>query len=230
MQRTHPEDVARVQEFIDRDVVRLVHREVLRHGASLRLELAPTLLPVLGDRVQLQQVIINLVLNALQAMTSVTDRRRVVLIGSQRRDDGRVVVAVADTGVGIEAKSMDKLFNAFFTTKPSGMGMGLSICRSTIRGRAQRFSSFCRRARRDSDCPLRLALLLRSRVLQRGQARAKPLLWLHCAPAFCSLRTLNALTDLLKPLRMSSPTASTSASASTSACTFASTRIWPLSA
>jgi PAS domain S-box-containing protein len=114
------------------DVVRLVQREALRHGASLRLELAPTLPSVLGDRVQLQQVIINLVLNALQAMASVTDRRRVVLIRSQRHDDGRVVVAIADTGVGIEAKSMDKLFKAFFTTKPSGMGMGLSICRSII--------------------------------------------------------------------------------------------------
>jgi PAS domain S-box-containing protein len=123
------------------DVVRLVHREVLRHGASLRLELAPTLPPVLGDRVQLQQVIINLVLNALQAMASVTDRRRVVLIRSQRRDDGRVVVAVADTGVGIEAKSMDKLFNAFFTTKPSGMGMGLSICRSIIEAHGGQISA-----------------------------------------------------------------------------------------
>jgi signal transduction histidine kinase len=118
-----------------------VHREVLRHGASLRLELAPTLPPVLGDRVQLQQVIINLVLNALQAMASVTDRRRVVLIRSQRRDDGRVVVAVADTGVGIEAKSMDKLFNAFFTTKPSGMGMGLSICRSIIEAHGGQISA-----------------------------------------------------------------------------------------
>jgi PAS domain S-box-containing protein len=114
------------------DVVRLMHREALRHGASLRLELAPALPPVLGDRVQLQQVIINLVLNALQAMASVTDRRRVVLIRSQRQDDGRVVVAVADTGDGIDAKNMDKLFRAFFTTKPSGMGMGLSICRSII--------------------------------------------------------------------------------------------------
>jgi PAS domain S-box-containing protein len=114
------------------DVVRLMHREALRHGASLRLELAPSLPPVLGDRVQLQQVIINLVLNALQAMASVTGRRRVVLIRSQRQEDGRVVVAVADTGDGIDAKSMDKIFQAFFTTKPSGMGMGLSICRSII--------------------------------------------------------------------------------------------------
>jgi PAS domain S-box-containing protein len=130
--KSEPEKaLLRINDVIG-DVVRLVHREALRHGASLRLELAPTLPPVLGDRVQLQQVIINLVLNALQAMASVTDRRRVVLIRSRRKDDGRVVVAVADTGVGIEAKSMDKLFNAFFTTKPSGMGMGLSICRSII--------------------------------------------------------------------------------------------------
>jgi PAS domain S-box-containing protein len=121
----------RINDVI-RDVVRLVQREALRHGASLRLELAPTLPSVLGDRVQLQQVIINLALNALQAMASVTDRRRILLIRSQQHGDGRVVVAVADTGVGIEEKSMDKLFRAFFTTKPSGMGMGLSICRSII--------------------------------------------------------------------------------------------------
>jgi len=114
------------------DVVRLVQLEAFRHGASLRLELAPALPLVRGDRVQLQQVTINLVLNALQAMASVTGRPRIVLIRSQRHDDGRVVVAVADTGMGIEAKHVDKLFQAFFTTKSSGMGMGLSICRSII--------------------------------------------------------------------------------------------------
>ena len=114
------------------DVVWLVQREALGHGVSLRLELAPVLPSVLGDRVQLQQVIINLVFNAIQAMSSVTDRPRKLLIRSQQHEDGQVLVAVADTGIGIETKNVNKLFKAFFTTKPSGMGMGLSICRSII--------------------------------------------------------------------------------------------------
>jgi signal transduction histidine kinase len=113
-------------------VVRLVRRDALAHGALLRLELAPALPVVLGDRVQLQQVLINLVINAIQAMASVTDRPRDLWIRSQQRDAGHVLVAVTDSGSGIDAKSMNELFKAFYTTKPSGMGMGLSICRSII--------------------------------------------------------------------------------------------------
>jgi signal transduction histidine kinase len=114
------------------EVVRLVRREALVHGASLRLELAPALPTVSGDRVQLQQVLINLVINAIQAMASLTDRPRDLWIRSQQRDDGHLLVAVIDSGCGIDASCMDELFKAFFTTKPSGMGMGLSICRSII--------------------------------------------------------------------------------------------------
>lgn len=114
------------------DAVRLVQRETLGHRASLRLELAPALPSVLGDRVQLQQVIINLVINAIQAMASVSDRPRKLLIRSQQHEAGHVLVAVADSGIGIEAKSVNQIFTAFFTTKPSGLGMGLSICRSII--------------------------------------------------------------------------------------------------
>ena len=114
------------------DVVRLVQRETLGHGASLQLELAPALPFVLGDRVQLQQVIINLVINAIQAMASLTDRPRKVLIRSQQHEPGHVLIAVADSGIGIEPTHLSQLFTAFFTTKPSGMGMGLSICRSII--------------------------------------------------------------------------------------------------
>ena len=85
-----------------------------------------------GDRVQLQQVIINLVVNGIEAMQSVTDRPRELVIRSQPDETGRVLVTVTDSGVGISAENADRLFNAFFTTKSSGMGMGLSICRSIV--------------------------------------------------------------------------------------------------
>ena len=124
-----------------REGSRLVQREAITHGASLRLELAPELPSILGDRVQLQQVIINLVINAIQAMASVTDRPRTLLIRSQKSEDGRVLVAVRDSGTGIEAKSVNKLFKAFFTTKPSGMGMGLSICRTIIEAHSGQVSA-----------------------------------------------------------------------------------------
>jgi PAS domain S-box-containing protein len=123
------------------EVVRLVQREMLANGASLRLDLAPALPVVLGDRVQLQQVLINLAINAIQAMASVADRPRDLWIRSQQRDDGHVLVAVIDSGCGIDANSMKELFKAFFTTKPSGMGMGLSICRSIIEAHGGRVSA-----------------------------------------------------------------------------------------
>ena len=130
--RAEPEQAPLDINDVIRDAVRLVQREILRHGASLRLKLAPALPSILGDRVQLQQVIINLVINAIQAMASVTDRPHNLLIRSQQHEAGHVLVAVADSGVGIETKNVNQLFTAFFTTKPSGLGMGLSICRSII--------------------------------------------------------------------------------------------------
>ena len=87
---------------------------------------------VRGNRIQLQQVIINLVINAVQAMATVTDRERVLFIRTQRQDSDQVLVAVEDAGVGIEPGKADRLFSAFYTTKPDGLGMGLSICRSII--------------------------------------------------------------------------------------------------
>ena len=104
-----------------------MQQEVLSHRVSLRLELAPTLPAVLGDRVQLQQVIINLIVNGMEAMAPVTDRPRELVVRSQLDDGGQVLVAVQDSGVGIDPENAKQLFNAFFTTKPGGMGMGLSI-------------------------------------------------------------------------------------------------------
>ncbi|WNC95076.1 AAA family ATPase [Paraburkholderia sp. FT54] len=114
------------------DVVALVQREVLNHRVSLRLELASGLPPLLGDRVQLQQVLINLVINGIQAMTDIGDNSRELLIESHRDSDGHVIVAVQDSGPGIDPKDTNRLFDAFYTTKADGMGMGLSICRSII--------------------------------------------------------------------------------------------------
>ena len=116
-----------------REAILLVQREVLSHGVSLRTELASGLPPVLGDRVQLQQVVINLLINGVEAMAPITDRPREIVIRSQQQDAGQVHVAVQDSGIGIDSATAEQLFSAFFTTKPSGMGMGLSISRSIIR-------------------------------------------------------------------------------------------------
>jgi signal transduction histidine kinase len=114
------------------EVIALMQRELISHRASLQMELAPALPMVLGDRVQLQQVIINLVMNGVEAMQSVTDRPRELMIRSRQDETHQVLVSVTDCGVGISAENADRLFNAFFTTKSSGMGMGLSICRSLV--------------------------------------------------------------------------------------------------
>lgn len=115
-----------------RETIGLMQREVFSHQVSLRMELIPALPTILGDRIQLQQVIINLVMNGIEAMQSVTDRPRELLIRSRQPDKQLVLVSVTDCGVGISVENADRLFNAFFTTKSNGMGMGLSICRSII--------------------------------------------------------------------------------------------------
>jgi PAS domain S-box-containing protein len=121
-----------------REVIALVQRELISHGVSLRMELAPALPTILGDRIQLQQVIINLVMNGIEAMQSVTDRPRELVIQSRQDETHRVLTSVTDCGVGISAENSDRLFNAFFTTKSSGMGMGLPICRSIMEGHGGR--------------------------------------------------------------------------------------------
>jgi signal transduction histidine kinase len=109
-----------------------VQRELISHQVSLRMELGPALPMVLADRVQLQQVMINLVMNGIEAMRSVTDRTRELVIGSLQETQEAVLVSVSDRGVGISTEIADRLFDAFFTTKSGGMGMGLAICRSIM--------------------------------------------------------------------------------------------------
>jgi signal transduction histidine kinase len=118
-----------INKVID-DVIALIRREINVHSISLRLDLGSSLSPVLGDRVQMQQVVMNLLMNGIQALSPVTGRRRELRIRSRESD--QILVAVEDSGVGIEPENLRRLFDVFFTTKPDGMGVGLSICRSII--------------------------------------------------------------------------------------------------
>ena len=115
-----------------REVIALLLSELQRNGVILRSELADALPPVTGDRVQLQQVILNLLLNASDAMSSVDDRPRQLMIRTERDEGDRVRLAVQDTGVGFDPQDMHRLFEAFYTTKSDGMGIGLSVSRSII--------------------------------------------------------------------------------------------------
>jgi signal transduction histidine kinase len=119
---------------VTREVIALLLTELQRNGASLQLQLAHDLPAATGDRVQLQQVILNLLRNACEAMVDVHDRPRQLLIRTEREDGDRVRVSVRDAGVGVDPQNMNKLLDAFYTTKADGMGIGLSVSRSIIEG------------------------------------------------------------------------------------------------
>jgi signal transduction histidine kinase len=114
-----------------RGMIVLLHNEAARYGISVRTHLAVDLPQVMGDRVQLQQVVMNLIVNSIEAMKD-ADGTRELAIASQRADNERVLVSVSDTGVGLPPQQADQIFKAFFTTKAHGTGMGLSISRSII--------------------------------------------------------------------------------------------------
>jgi signal transduction histidine kinase len=120
-----------VNEFVN-EVVDLTQSEMVRNSVRLRVEFVDDLPRVPGDRIRLQQVMLNLIVNAVEAMLTIEDRHRALLIASGSFDDNAVRIAVSDNGPGIDPQTADHIFDAFSTTKPDGMGMGLAISRSII--------------------------------------------------------------------------------------------------
>jgi len=127
---TSQRELVDVNEVI-REMIVLLSSEATRYAISVRMELVADLPHVMGDCVQLQQVLMNLMMNSIDAMRDV-DGTRELVVGSQRAESGQVIVSVSDSGVGLPPRQADQIFNAFFTTKPHGTGMGLSISRSII--------------------------------------------------------------------------------------------------
>jgi C4-dicarboxylate-specific signal transduction histidine kinase len=123
------------------EVIALIQNEMAKKGISVRTQLAQTLPAIQGDRVQLQQVILNLLINAVEAMSEMTEGLRELLISTAKTDSEGVLVAVRDSGPGLAPEGLERLFEAFYTTKPGGLGMGLSICRSIIEAHGGKMSA-----------------------------------------------------------------------------------------
>jgi C4-dicarboxylate-specific signal transduction histidine kinase len=114
------------------EITRLTRAAMSEHGISVTMQLSEGLPPILGDRVQLQQVILNLIMNAIEAMSGVTEGSRELLISTGEAESDSVLVTVSDSGPGLPQANLERIFEAFYTTKSSGLGMGLSICRSIV--------------------------------------------------------------------------------------------------
>jgi signal transduction histidine kinase len=117
---------------IIREVIALIADEAKKSSVTIRTRFADEDLSVFSDRVQLQQVVLNLLMNAMEAMTTVDERAREVVITTRHVDPDQVQVTVEDSGIGISADTASRIFEPFYTTKSGGMGMGLSICRSIV--------------------------------------------------------------------------------------------------
>jgi signal transduction histidine kinase len=126
---------------IVQEVLGLVQGEIKKQKVTVRTELASDLPPVLADRVQVQQVVLNLMNNAIDAMSPITDRAHVLRVRSAIHDGNGVSLSVEDSGVGIDPKNAERIFDAFFTTKANGTGLGLAICRSIIEAHGGRLSA-----------------------------------------------------------------------------------------
>ena len=114
------------------EIVTLTQAEARRKKVGILTELDANLPAVTGDRVHVQQVVMNLILNGIEAMSSVEDRGRDLVFRTQPSEGGRVQVAVQDSGIGLDPPSGERIFDAFYTTEPGGLGMGLSISRSIV--------------------------------------------------------------------------------------------------
>ena len=120
------------------EVLALVGNEAKKRSVAIRTQFADDLSPISGDRVQLQQVVLNLVMNAIEAMSGMDEGTRQLAITTRNIEEGQVQVIVQDSGTGIDPNTMGKIFDPFYTTKPGGMGMGLSISRSIIQNHGGR--------------------------------------------------------------------------------------------
>jgi signal transduction histidine kinase len=116
------------------EVMALTRMEAANKGVAVRTQLAEGLPPVHGDRVQLQQVVLNLIVNAIEAMHGLGDGNRELLICTRKAEPDGVMVEVQDSGPGLAPDTVERVFEHFYTTKPSGLGLGLSICRSIVEG------------------------------------------------------------------------------------------------
>src|SRR5262245_60804065 len=114
------------------EVIVMVRSAIAKNGIAVNTQLMDGLVPVQGDRIQVQQVVVNLILNAVEAMVSVEAGGRQLQISTEQTREHGVLVAVRDSGPGIDPEHLERVFEAFYTTKTSGVGMGLSICRSII--------------------------------------------------------------------------------------------------
>ena len=122
------------------EALALVAGELEKNRISTQIDLLPDITPVLADRIQLEQVVLNLIMNGIEAMTSVNGPPRRLLIRSQMHESGNVLVVVHDTGAGLDPRNASHIFDAFFSTKPAGMGMGLPICRSIVEAHGGRLA------------------------------------------------------------------------------------------
>ena len=129
------------------EMIEFTRGKIIKSGASIQIRLAEALPWIEGDRVELQQVLLNLIMNALEAMNAVSESERQLYISAALDDTGNVWVSVSDSGPGFASENTEQIFVSFYTTKPTGMGMGLSICRSIIEAHGGRLWASVNRPR-----------------------------------------------------------------------------------